>query len=355
MANEILKPRAGADYTYSPGITFTGNLPQEIFLKPSESTPALSDIFNIRQGIRTDEYLILATEQGNVVTANAGCQPTYTSSGTLSDRKISVAKLGVYREWCKDDWTATANVLANDPTWVGNGNDGYDITTKLNSFIDAQLLDAVRRDIFALAFFGNDTAGTAFWRSAGEGIMVKLYDAFSSYCVKRVDNTLPNQFNSNLAADQALDAFKALLTRCNNRLKAIDSSQKVIITTQSMVENLFNSYESKTAGANETQFRYLENGITRVTYRGVEIMGIPYLDTLLETSTNPFYNNLRHFGILMPKASSKFSNLVLGTESAADLNKLTTFYDPRLRTVYKQMDFRLGFQFINCDLIAFVD
>lgn len=345
-----------ADYTYSPSFTFPGNLPTEIFMKPSESTPALSDIFSIRQGIRTDEYLILATEQSKIVVANSGCQPTYTASNTLSDRKISVSKLGIYREWCKDDWTAVANQLSNDPTWVGDGNDGYQLGAKLQRFLIDATLDAARRDIFALSFFANDTVATGnFWKGNGmEGLFVKMYDAFSSYCVKRVVNNLPNQFNSVLTSGQALDAFKAVHTGANNRLKAIENSQKQFLVTQSIYENLLASYESNTSGS-ETQFRILTDGTTKLYYRGIEVVAVPYFDSLLEDSTNPWYNNLRHFIIYMPKASSKFSNLVLGTESASDLNKLDVFYDQRLRTQYMQADFRLGVQFINCDLIAFAD
>jgi len=345
-----------ADYTYSPSFTFPGNLPTEIFMKPSESTPALSDIFSIRQGIRTDEYLILATEQSKIVVANSGCQPTYTASNTLSDRKISVSKLGIYREWCKDDWTAVANQLSNDPSWVGDGNDGYQLGAKLQRFLIDATLDAARRDIFALSLFANDTAAVGnFWRGNGmEGLFVKMYDAFGSYCVKRVGNSLPNQFNSVLTSGQGLDAIKAVHVGANNRLKAIENGQKQFLVTQSVYENILASYESNTSGS-ETQFRILTDGTAKLFYRGIEIVAVPYFDSLLEDSTNPWYNNLRHFIIYMPKASSKFSNLVLGTENASDLNKLDVFYDQRLRTQYMQADFRLGVQFINCDLIAFAD
>jgi hypothetical protein len=268
---------------------------------------------------------------------------------------IQVAKLGVYREWCKDDWTAAANQLSNDPSWVGDGLDGYQLGAKLQRFLIDATLDAARRDIFALAFFANDTAANAFWRPNGmEGLFVKLYDAFTSYCVTRTGNSLPNQFNSVLTAGQALTAFQTTATRCNNRLKAIANNQKMYLTTQSVYENLLASYESNTTGS-ETQFRILTDGTPKLYYRGVEVVAVPFFDTLLEDSTNPWYNSLRHFIILMPKASSSASNLVLGTENAADLNKLDVFYDQRLRTQYMQADFRLGVQFINCDLLAFHD
>ncbi len=356
-ALDIFKVKNAADYTYSPSFTYPGKIGTEIFMKPSEATPALSSIFNVRQGIRTDEYLVLATEMGRVVTANPGCTPTYTASNTLSDRKITVKKLGVYGEWCKDDWTAVANQLAEDPSWVADGNSGYELTAKLQRFLIEARLDAVRRDLFSLAFFANDTVATSnfYYGNGMEGLFVKLYDAFSSYCVKRVGNSFPNQYNSVLTTDQAYDAFKATHVGANNRLKALGDKEKMFLVTQSVYENLLSSYESKSNGATEVQFKLIQDGTTGLTYRGIDVVPVPYFDTLLEDSTNPWYNNLRHFIIYMPKTSSRFSNLVLGTENASDLNKMDVFYVPEERKMKMQMDFRLGVQFIHCDLLAFHD
>lgn len=355
MSEQIVKPKNAASYTYTPSFTFDGNLPAEIFMKPSVATPALSDIFSIRQGIRTDEYLVLATEQSNVVKADTGCAPTYTASNTLSDRRISVSKLGIAQEWCKTDWEAVANQLTNDPSWMGDGLDGFQLTSKLQSFLTDALLDATRRDLFKFALFSNDTSGNADWNAMGEGLFVKLYDAFSSYCVKRVGNSFPNQFNSVLTAGQAIAALKACHVGANNRLKAIGNREKAFYVTQSVYENLLDSYEALTAGTSELQFKIIVDGVNQLTYRGIDVIPLPYADDLLEVSSNPWYNNLRHFVIYTPKASSRFSNLVIGTENASDLNRLQWFYDERLRTMYAQANFRMGVQFIHCDLTVFHD
>lgn len=350
------KIKNAADYTYSPSFTYPGKLSTEIFMKPSESTPALSDIFSIRSGIRTDEYLTLATEQGRVVVSNTGCTPTYTAANTLSDRKITVKKFGVFREWCKDDWTAVANQFTEAQDWIKDGNDGYELSGKLLNFIIDAQLDAVRRDNFALAWFANDTAATSsFWYGNGmEGLFVKLYDANSAYCVKRVGNSFPNQFNSVLGTDEAYNAFKAVHTGVDNRLKAIGNNEKCFYVTQSVFENLLSSYESKTAGS-ELQFKLIVDGVMSLTYRGIDIIPLPYADTCLEDSTNPWYNNLRHFIIYAPKASSKFSNLILGTENSSNMSKVDIGYDFKERKTYMQMDYRMGVQFVHCNLIGFHD
>jgi len=189
----------------------------------------------------------------------------------------------------------------------------------------------------------------------GEGLFVKLYDANASYCVKRVGNSFPNQFNSVLTAGQALTALKNLHVGANNRLKAIGIREKAFYVTQSVYENLLESYESTSSGTAEVQFKILVDGVQSLTYRGIDVIPLPYADTLLEDSANPWYNNLRHFAIYTPKASSRFSNFVIGTENAADLNRLEWFYDQRLRKMFAQANFRMGVQFIHCDLTAFHD
>lgn len=349
------KIKNAASYTYTPSFTFDGNLPAEILMKPSVATPALSDIFSIRQNIRTDEYLVLATEQANVVRADTTCAPTYVASNTLSDRRISVSRLGIAHEWCKTDWETVANQLTNDKSWMADGLDGFQLTGKLQSFLTDALIDAARRDIFKFAIFGQDTSNNPNWNAMGEGLFVKMYDAFSAYCVKRVGNSFPNQFNSVLSSGQAYNALKALHVGANNRLKAIAAREKAFYVTQSVYENLLDSYEQLNSGTSELQFRMLVDGVYSLTYRGIDVIPLPYADDLLEDATNPWYNNLRHFAIYTPKASSRFSNLVIGTENAADLNRLEWFYDQRLRTMYAQASFRMGVQFIHCDLTAFHD
>lgn len=343
-----------SSYTYSPSYTFPGNLPTEIFTKPSISTPALNEMFTIRQGIRTDEYLILQGQLEKIVGAMQGCEPSYTTSGTFSDRKITVGKFGAYLKWCKEDFMATASILTNDPSWVADGLDGYDVSAKVRKVWMDEMIDALRRDYFRIALFANDSVASADWNII-EGLFVKLYDANASYCVKRVGNSFGNNQNTVLNTDESLDAFRRTHQDSPILLKQIDPSQKVFWTTGAVYENLMTSYESKNGGT-ETQLKYLEDGRTVLKFRGVEVRPIYMADSILTSdSTCPWYGNLKNFIIYTPKASSKFSNLVLGTERAADLDKIKMFFDEKDDVTYAKHESRFGVQFIHCDLTAFHD
>jgi hypothetical protein len=346
-------PQNAAGYTYSPSFTFDGNLPAEVFMRPSIGTPALSDIFNIRQGIRTDEYLVLGTPLSKILKAAAGCSPSYTASGTLSDRKISVSKFEVNHEWCKSDWEAAASQLTNDPSWMADGLDGFEPTAKLRSLLFDSLLDSIRRDIARISFFANDASGNADYNMI-EGLLVKMYDANSSYCVKRVGNSLGNAATTVLTTDEALTALTATHEGAAIILKQIPNSEKVFWVTGAVYENYLKSLESKNGGT-EGQFRLLQDGTTQLFFRGIEVRPLWFADNDLQDSANPWYNNIKNFVIYTTKGTSQYANLVLGVENAADLNRIEGGYDFKEKTYYMQAAMRFGVQFIHCDLIAFHD
>lgn len=340
-----------SSYTYAPSYTFPGNLPTELFRKPSITTPAMSEMFNIRQGIRTDEYLVLVGQLEKLLKAGTGCNPSYTTAGTFSDRKITTALFEANHQWCKSDFIATASALTNDPSFVADGLDGYEVTAKVRGVWMEEMIDALRRDFWRISLFSNDTSGNADYNVI-EGLWVKLLDAFSSYCVKAVGNNLPNQYNSVLAADQAYDALKATHVGAKTILKQLPNSEKIFWTTGSIYENLMASYENKTGGT-ETQFRLIVDGSgEKLMYRGIEVKPLYIADEYLEDSNNPWYNNMRHFIIYTTRGGSKFANLVLGTESASDLDRIDMFYDQKDKVTYAQHESRFGVQFVHCDLTA---
>lgn len=340
-------------YSYAPGYTFPGNLPTELFYAPTIGTPALSDIFSIRQGIRTDEYLVIVNYLEKILAATTGCSPSYTTAGTLSDRKISVAKLSANLQWCKSDFIATASALSNDPKFVADGLDGYNVTAAVRKMWVDQMIDAMRRDIFRIALFGNDASGNANYNTM-DGLFVKLFDGGASYCIKQVGNDFGNDHNTSLGTDEALSAFQKIYRKSQIPLMQLPPSEKVFYVTGSVYSNLLESYQASGRSGSEVQFKTLTDGVPTLMYNGIEVVPLWLADNYLSTdSTNPWYDNMRNFIIYTPKASSKYSNLVLGTEKASDLDRVDVFYDQRLLTTYAQAEVRFGVNFINCDLTSF--
>jgi len=381
---KIQKFQNASSYTYSPGYTFPGNLPLELFRKNTIGTPPISDMFTLRQGIRTDEFLILVGNLEKILKATTGCSPTYSTGGTFTDRKITVGKFEANMQWCKSDFIATASALTNDPTFVKNGLDGYNASAQVRDVWMSEMIDAIRRDIWRIVLFGNTASGNADYNVIN-GLFVKLYDAFASYCVKRVGNDLPNTTAAVLTTDQALNALKTCHTQAHPTLKQLDITQKVFWVTGSMYENLLASYESKTPGAIQLQFD-LQVGkgagalggrfssadslglagtgsdstpasfnVPVLYYRGIPVVPLYIADNYLADSNNPWFGSLANFAIYTTTGNSKFANLVIGTESSSDLDRIDMFYDQRTKTTFAQHESRFGTNFIQCDLTCFYD
>lgn len=338
-------------YSYAPSYTYPGKLPVELYRKPSIMTPALSEMFNIRQNIRTDEYLVLVGQLEKLLKAATGCNPTYATAGTFSDRKITVGRFEANQKWCKSDFIATASALTEDESFVANGLDGYEVTAKVRKIWMDEQIDAIRRDIWRIVLFANDTAASADYNVI-DGLFVKLLDAFASYCVKAVGNNFGNAFNTVLVADEAYNALKATHTGAAIILKALPNSEKIFWVTGAVYENLMASYENKSGGT-ETQFRLITDGVgEKLMYRGIEVKPLYIADNYLEDSTNPWYNNMRNFIIYTTRGGSKYANFIFGTESASDLDRIDMFYDQYRKETYSQYESRFGVQFIHCDLTA---
>jgi len=301
--------------------------------------------------------------------ATTGCNPTYSTAGSFSDRKITVGKFEANQSWCKSDFIATASALTNDPKFVKNGLDGYNVSDAVRTVWMEEMIDAIRRDIFRIVWFGNTASGNADYNVI-DGLLVKMYNAFASYCVKRVGNDLPNLHTAILTTDQAYNALKKLHTGAATILKQIPAKEKVFWVTGSMYENLMESYESKSNGATELQFKMITDGSSMgvgtgnvvspdggptLTYRGIPIIPLYLLDNYLQDANNPWYDSLTHFAVYTTTGKSKFANLVVGTEAASDLDRIDMFYDQRTKQTYAQHESRFGVQFIQCDLTAFYD
>lgn len=349
MSKLKYKFKSAGTYTPNPSYTYPGILTEELFQRPKIETPALTDFGVIMQGVRSGEYINLVDPLTSILTAGGiACDPTYTTVGSISDRKIQTGLFDINVSWCKKQFQnigSTANFLG-DTKLIGDGLSGYELGGRLREVILDEVLEQGRQDMWKYLLFGQDASGNSPWNVI-DGVFTKLFDSFGSYCVKHIRNTFPNQFNSVLGTDEALTALRTTWQEADILLKQIPKNQKVFWVTGSVYENLYASYESKQYGT-ELQFKYLVDGVDQLSYRGVAVRPLYIADQSLENDTsNPYYNLLRHFIIYTIK-----ENHIIGVENASDLNNLEVCYDCRTKTTYIQGEMRFGYNFKHCKLIA---
>lgn len=227
------KYKSAGTYTPSFSYTYPGVLKTELFQKPKIETPALSEFGRIVQGIRSGEYINLVQPLTSILTAgSANCTPTYTTVGSITDRRITTGLFDINVEWCKKQFQnigSTANVLG-DSDLIGDGLSGYELGGRLRQVILDEILEAGRIDIWKYLLFGQDASGNTPWNVI-DGVITKLYDSFGSYCVKHIRNTFANQHNSVLSTDESITALKNTYEGASILLKQIPVNQKVFWVT----------------------------------------------------------------------------------------------------------------------------
>ena len=336
---------------YTPDLSYTypGKLNTELIQKPKIDTPALSELFRIKQGVRCGEYMNLVQPLSTVITkGTADCTPTYTQSGSITDRKLETGLFEINLEWCKKEFAAICSNLS-DSDLIGDGLDGYELGNRLRTVIFDEVLEAARIDLMKIIFLSDNSlgAGSTSKYSAIDGVFVKFYDAATSYCVQPISNAFPNQHNSTLSTNQARDILREMWGSSKILLKQMAAAKKAFWVSGSVWENYYDSIINDCCV--EGSWKAGQDGLgDRLYYRGIELLPLWVLDDALENDdTNPFYDEIRHFIVYTAK-----DNHLLGVERSSDLNNLEMCYDCRTKTTLIQGEMRVGYNFAQCDLIS---
>lgn len=338
-------------YTPNQSFTYPGKLNTELIQKPKINTPAISDFAIVRNGIRCGEYMNLVQPLTRILKrGTAACAPTFTQSGSITDRKLETGLFEINVSWCKKEFQALCNSLG-DSDLIADGLSGYELGGRLRAVIFDEILEQERQDFWKVILFGSNAASQANDNmfSTIDGIWTRYMDGFASYCVKPVTNLLPNGPTSTLAVNQARDTFRAMWGGQSILLKQVANNQKKIWTTGSMWENYYDSLIDNCCV--EGSWQKGQDGFDRLYYRGIEVVPLWIADQTLENDTdNPYYGTLRHFAILNTP-----QNNMIGFENGSDLNNLEGCYDCRTKTTYIEGEFRAGINYAHCDfqVIAF--
>lgn len=335
-------------YTPDFSYTYPGKLNEDLIEKPSINTPALSELFRIKQGVRCGEYLNLIQPLTSVLTkGTADCAPTYTQAGSITDRKLETGLFEINLEWCKKEFQAICNILG-DSAMIGDGLSGYELGGKLRTAIFNEVIKAAKLDVFKIMFLSDNSLGSGSTNiySNIDGVFVKFTDAAASYCVQPISNAFPNQHNSVLSTNQARDILREMWGNSKILLKQLPASQKAFWVSGSVWENYYDSIINECC--TEGSWKAGQDGIDKLYYRGVELMPLWVLDDALENdTTNPWYDEIRHFAVYTAK-----DNHLMGVENSSDLNNLEQCYDCYRKTTLIQGEMRFGYNFAQCDLIS---
>ncbi|HXR80812.1 MAG TPA: hypothetical protein VN763_07840, partial [Saprospiraceae bacterium] len=121
---------------YTPNLTYTypGRLDLDLIKPIRIDVPNFSDLFTIIQGVRCGDWLHYIQPLTSVLSKPDGsCNPTYSQSGSITDKQLITGQFAVNLAWCADDFAATCNAIVEK--YTGMGMDIYDIQSNLQSLI----------------------------------------------------------------------------------------------------------------------------------------------------------------------------------------------------------------------------
>jgi hypothetical protein len=334
---------------YTPDISYTypGKLNLDLIKPIRLGVPSLQELFTIIQGVRCGEYLHYVNPLTSALSkASGNCSPTYTQAGSITDRRLETGEFQINMEFCEAEFSAVCTALIDK--YIGQGVDAYEIQSNLQSLIFEEIIEAAKVDVLKVMFFGDNSlgSGSSSIYSVIDGVFTKFFDSEAAYCVQPIANTLPNQHDSVLSADQARDILRLLWGNSSVELKQLPTGSKVFWVTGSFWENYYDSLINNCC--TEGSWKMSQDGVTDLYYRGIKLMPLWFADESLSSeSANPFYDEIRHFAIYTAK-----SNHYMGVERASDLNNLTSCFDCRTNSNLFKGRMRFGYNFVQCDLIS---
>jgi len=328
------------NYTY-PGILST-----EVFFKPTEDSPALSDMAIIDQGIAYKKQYNVLPSLDKILKPYDGCARTSSGTQDITNKTLEVKEFEFNLEWCKDDFTnyltSSYNYLAQEFLKTGVASfdpSGTPVATIVNKLIE----DAVRRDVFRRICFGDTTSVSADYDTI-DGIWTSLIgDAgtSSSYCVKKTSTSMGT---AALSSGEALANLEAAYIESSNLLKAVPTSKKAFFVTGSVWDNYFNSLAA-VGGVTEQAYSALVQGAANITYKGIPVVPVRIWDTMLADASNPLNATTAHMILYTTKDNHR-----IGVESSSDLSKVEGWYERKERKFYFEGDMKFGYTYLHCDL-----
>ncbi len=346
--NVTSTPGVNFDYTYN------GILEKDVVMCPTVGTPAISDFFRV---IETAKYRIrvpLVLGLNNIVKASVNCARAFQNGIDITNTTVQLTELESNQAWCKTDFEElinTGNNLAEE--FLRDGVDEWDPSgTEIQTIIDNLILDALRRDTFRIFFWGDTSDADTNWNQL-DGVWTRLIaqnTPGNAYCVVRASTTIGI---GTLAAGVALTALEELYTESAIVLKQLPNSEKYFAVTGSIYENLLASYEANVNGT-ERQFTNLFAGQgdqgTELTYRGIRVIPIYKWDQDLEDPGNPQFDIVRHAILYTTR-----DNHIAAINTVNAMGDASGFYNRAEREYWIESHFRMGYNFVCCDLqsIAF--
>lgn len=321
-------------------------LSQLIFLALMD-VESLGQLLNFLPNQEHGKKVGFVGEFGMLGTAAQGCSPTYGNDLISATEKTwDIQEWEIAEKICYKDLIAT---LAKTAMNKGTSIDDLTGTDYMDDIVAPRLELAIKKLVLRLAFFGDKDASTyaTSTNESGtlkEGIDAKYFTLINGLW-KQIFTAVTEEKIPHVTiaanAETTIDAQKTAFKKAGVATGTLDSmiesasavlrqqSGQIIYMTQLFADALSADIKNNNKGS-ELQWESLFLGITRTTYNGVTIYAIPFWDEIIQTclqnTTNKDAWDKPYRAIFSIK-----DNLLVGTESAGEVQEMDIFFDKTTR------------------------
>lgn len=322
----------------------------EMFYQPDEATgvPALSDWYRYVPVVGDSVNIYQPQNLKKILRKYSTCG--FVAAGgvtTITDKTLSVNKVKANVEECVDTWDGT---IFNELMKTGVDRDNLS-GTLIDSIIMRQFKNGITSDVHRAAWFAVATDADADWNQA-DGWIQNFVDNSATIGTDCYIDLNATSFESGdaLATDGALGIMRQMWAGQTAVLRAVPNNEKAFYVTNTFIDNYATTLENQ--GNVEGQ-RYIQDGVAKYYFRGVELRAVPEWDTNLADSTNPHYTGSGlSIGSNLIVYTAK-DNLQFGSDVADPKAELKARYsdddDEMMKLITK---FKLGFQTLHYEYVC---
>lgn len=315
-----------------------------LFYQPEENVPSLSEMYQFKEIKGDKANIYLPQKLRKVLKKYTTCGWAVAgSTANVNDKTISVEKIKANLEECVDQWDDT---IFAELMKTGVARD--DISgTLIDQVIKRQTVSAVKSDIHRIIWFAENGDADTDW-DMFDGFFTLMNDnsaTIGTSCWIDLDATAFETGDA-LAADGALGIMRQIWGAQDAVLRGMPLADRKFYVTNTFVDNYATTLENQ--GNIEGQ-RYIQDGIARYYFRGVELIAVPEWDVNLADATNP-HNALIGSNLIVYTTKD---NLVFGSDVRTGETEFKTRYatddDETMKITQK---FKLGAQIIHYELVC---
>lgn len=271
---------------------------------------------------------------------NAATSPTATQIKRVAYTSAAVAQVSTVTI---TGTSGTANVAVNGVDYLATFD--TDLATTAANFVTAHAAALALRDI-TLTYPGSGAAVVLTSAIKGQPFAAVTITNATGDAAGSVAATTANTAPDALAAGESEDIFVGLWEGANKVLKQIPKKQKVLLVTDSILDNYITYLESL---GTEAANKLLIDGKEFYTYRGIPIIEMgwdEHLDADFPHATGelPAYPHRVIYTAL--------GNLVLGLDAANNYNKTEMWYNKDEEENRFRTKLIMGAQYVHNQLMA---